>query len=1096
MKKRIEQLENEKSDLEHSLEQLDVDCQQSIDKLVTLKDNLQTDYNRLEEELTYLKEENKKLLSIEKRTSKERDLLRKQLEETQTSTPSEHENQTKYDKLQDEIFKLQTELENVKKIRDELEKSLQNANDECKSEKEKAQAGNSELKQKWEELMKQNREFQEQLETLRTENYNLTGVTDNLNSELSVCKNELEKSQHEHSQMLHEMDKIMNENKELIHIKQSFEEYKKESETSMLNLVNHEDYQKIVAELDTHKSQVAYLKEELCNLQAENRKILETQQHSSDAELLISLKQDLSEAKKCLNDIELEKKEMHAKYINILVDSMKKYVDGIVPTEFSPILTEKDPNIAEYTNQVESILKLLLDFKLKTETVEKELYELREEKARIVSEKNHEIEKLLRNSEILSQEVITKSQTVKDFEMECAELIKNNDLLISELDTFKNNSGLQTISESNEDNMVLLESQLENANKRIKDLELTLADLEKHDANLETNIELDYIKRQLNITGTELNQTKLEYLDLLKKYDKLQEVHDVLKRKYSSLETALEQLSQEKEELNVSIDKITSEFENNEYKCTELNIMQDSLKEDVETYKKKYEEMLHAHKEMEALNTEHETKTEFLQSKIENLQHQLLTEKEARSQIELQLRNSIEKLQNTKMTETSLKLQVDTLYKELQSLQDANQNLHSNYQKALSDIAVCHNTIKELEQKNESLEPLVCQFQNLKISNDELVAKNVELLNQLKISEENLKNLENRFTNININDIDTQNGQSVERQNLEDPVEKNIQMLQTLQLNKNGSIDTETSEEMSTSEPTPLSISGELGRSSLNENSVQKLNDDYEEIIAQLKSENLKIPMLEAQITELNTGRNELIAVVTAKHHENIAYHHEIQRLTQLLSDEKERSCNLQLQLENFVNNEDIERKNEEIDKLTDQNNFLRDKCEVLAKNLLQEQSNVQKYLAERATPSDKEQAMAKELERLRAHLVEMEEMYTQELVQAEQKKQELLAKMSELEEREKNSSTLYTSVSIRANQQVESLLAQVQLLTSQRDDLRRQISDAEDENSKQSAALANLQFVLEQFQKGKCFKIKHLFMFSSMIIRGYMNENLFFIYN
>ncbi|KAJ8982751.1 hypothetical protein NQ317_014049 [Molorchus minor] len=37
-----------------------------------------------------------------------------------------------------------------------------------------------------------------------------------------------------------------------------------------------------------------------------------------------------------------------------------------------------------------------------------------------------------------------------------------------------------------------------------------------------------------------------------------------------------------------------------------------------------------------------------------------------------------------------------------------------------------------------------------------------------------------------------------------------------------------------------------------------------------------------------------------------------------------------------------------------------------------------------------------------------------------------------------------------------------------ERDGLRKKISDAEDVHSKQAAALANLQFVLEQFQKRK----------------------------
>lgn len=1089
LKKRIVELENEKSDLEHSLEQLDVDCQQSIDKLVTLKDNLQEDYNKLEDELTYLKEENKKVLNADKKKSKELqsvsaecDLLRKRIEELQISSSKQSECPTEYGKLQKENNKLLEQIESLKRIKENLEgsyHSLENAFEIYKNNNElvvKEQQSNAELRQK---LSEQNDELQQELskkhqqvEDLTKENCSLQNAVSDLNIKLDSCRNEFEKNLIEYNNMKSNFNTVTSENKALIEIKNTFEEYKQQNETNRVNSVSSEDYNRVLSELEKCKNKISSLNHQFCDLKAENSQLTKVQDDSHDE--LLSLKKDLLETKKCLSEVEIEKKEMHAKYINVLADSMKKYVDGIVSTEFSPILTEKDPNISEYKNQVENILKLLLDFKLKTETVEKELYELREEKARIVSEKNHDIEKLLQNSEILSQEVITKSQTIKDLEMECAELIKNNDLLISELDTYKNNSGLQTISESNEDNMVLLEAQLENANKRIKDLELTLADLEKQDSNFETNAELDYIKRQLNITGTELNQTKLEYMELLKKYEKLEDAQDALKGKCINLEALLVQSNQEKEELNASVERITSEFENNEYKCTELNIMQDSLQEDVEKYKKNYESMVEVNKKMEALNVEHVYKIEQLQSEIENYQQKLANEKEARSQIEVQLRNSVEKLQNAKMIETSLKLQIDTLYKELQNLQDIKQSLEVNFQQVLSDASTYQNSIKELQEKNESLQSVISHFQNLKVSDDELISKNAELLKRLEISEENLKNLQDRFQNISINNNTSQSDIALALQHMEsDSVQKNIDILQQLQLNDKNTAGIEKTGEvlqkMDTSDSASLTTSKEFFTTTFNENLIQKLKDSYEKAIVELRNENLKIPMLQTQINELNLARNELIAVVTAKHQENITYHDEIQRLTQLLSEEKERS---QLQIDSATKSEELRKKNEEIEKLTDQNNFLREKCEILAKNLLEEQSNTQAILSERSTPSDREQAMVKELERLRAHLVEIEEMYTQELLQAEQNKQEMLAKMNELEEREKNSSTLYTSVNIRANQQVESLQTQVQLLTNQRDELRKKISDAEDENSKQAASLANLQFVLEQFQKGKCLEV------------------------
>lgn len=56
---------------------------------------------------------------------------------------------------------------------------------------------------------------------------------------------------------------------------------------------------------------------------------------------------------------------------------------------------------------------------------------------------------------------------------------------------------------------------------------------------------------------------------------------------------------------------------------------------------------------------------------------------------------------------------------------------------------------------------------------------------------------------------------------------------------------------------------------------------------------------------------------------------------------------------------------------------------------------------------------------------------------------------------------------SIRANQHTETIQAQYAVLQQQKDDLSARLSEAEDRESKNKAALINLQCVLEQFQRG-----------------------------
>lgn len=58
----------------------------------------------------------------------------------------------------------------------------------------------------------------------------------------------------------------------------------------------------------------------------------------------------------------------------------------------------------------------------------------------------------------------------------------------------------------------------------------------------------------------------------------------------------------------------------------------------------------------------------------------------------------------------------------------------------------------------------------------------------------------------------------------------------------------------------------------------------------------------------------------------------------------------------------------------------------------------------------EKESGLLKQLDRLRLHLVAVEESYTQETLKAEEQVKDLQNKLAQAEERLKNSSTAYTS--------------------------------------------------------------------------------------
>ncbi|NXQ29150.1 TRIPB protein, partial [Alaudala cheleensis] len=114
----------------------------------------------------------------------------------------------------------------------------------------------------------------------------------------------------------------------------------------------------------------------------------------------------------------------------------------------------------------------------------------------------------------------------------------------------------------------------------------------------------------------------------------------------------------------------------------------------------------------------------------------------------------------------------------------------------------------------------------------------------------------------------------------------------------------------------------------------------------------------------------------------------------------------------------------------------------------------------------EKEQRLNQELERLRNHLLEMEDSYTKEALAAEDREVKLRKKVLVLEEKLASSSTAVENASHQASLQVESLQEQLNLVSKQRDETVMQLTISQDQVKQYALSLANLQMVLEQFQQ------------------------------
>ncbi|XP_052007166.1 thyroid receptor-interacting protein 11 [Xyrauchen texanus] len=133
---------------------------------------------------------------------------------------------------------------------------------------------------------------------------------------------------------------------------------------------------------------------------------------------------------------------------------------------------------------------------------------------------------------------------------------------------------------------------------------------------------------------------------------------------------------------------------------------------------------------------------------------------------------------------------------------------------------------------------------------------------------------------------------------------------------------------------------------------------------------------------------------------------------------------------------------------------------------LKQKQMETSALQSELQHTRDKEQRLKQELERLRNHLLEIEDSYTREALTAEDREGELRRRVTLLEERLASSSNAVESASQQASLQVESLQEQLNGVVRQRDEALIQLRAAQNQINQYAVSLSNLQMVLEQFQQ------------------------------
>ncbi|NXO65257.1 TRIPB protein, partial [Phainopepla nitens] len=261
---------------------------------------------------------------------------------------------------------------------------------------------------------------------------------------------------------------------------------------------------------------------------------------------------------------------------------------------------------------------------------------------------------------------------------------------------------------------------------------------------------------------------------------------------------------------------------------------------------------------------------------------------------------------------------------------------------------------------------------------------------------------------------------------------------------------------------------------SVSENLSNKENENelLKQAVTNLKERNL---ILEMDIRQLKEENEKIVARCREKETEFRALQETNMQFSMMLKEKEFESHSMKekaLAFEKLLKDKE-QGKTGELNQLLNEVKSMQEKAVTFQQErdqvmvaLKQKQMESSALQSEVQHLQEKEQRLNQELERLRNHLLEMEDSYTREALAAEDREVKLRKKVLILEEKLASSSTAVENASHQASLQVESLQEQLNLVSKQRDETVMQLTISQDQVKQYALSLANLQMVLEQFQQ------------------------------
>lgn len=1091
LNEKLGQISNENRELNSNLEELDKQHNMAIEKVLSVKNNLHADFNKLKDDYTELQKQN---IAQEYEMVQE---LNKLKEIIGTLNQNAVDMNTKYEKVekslvnasqnniesQNEIAALKEEIkrivcENVESslLYEAKEKELNLNYDNFIAEKCKLEANYTDIKQKYDELMNLNlqkgetllRESNELLnvEKQKLEDSNAVSEQENNSSTSSATQttSSVKVENEEIAALRTRIDEIVAEKNKLeeeyyglqdskLDLQRAFHEYKSTTASDANNELISE-LQDIIKQITVEKQK---WEEDFIALQ--DKSASSSSSNTGSNELIAQLKAEIEQLKvekyqvevdfNVLQDDNLDlQREYHAYKAEVIQNPVvipactNEWQDdnNVVKIEATSTTSSTESGlIAELKAQIEQLkvekYQVEVDFNVLQDADLDLQREFRLYKAEVIQSKtsatSHSDEKDEFNDQQESiDHLAAENRKLRD-ELQAIE-IKNSSLgdnvetlkaakqqVEAELTTLQE---MQKQIESEFSDMKFKHNKVVAENSNIDDLNAKLSNLsiEKRqieedfnvlqDANLDLQREFSKLTGEMNDlrSNHSLLKTQLEGFDpdeqtftnsevkqLLKRYFsyesdadvanyleefliKFKDVHSkllALEKNFIESSALCNSLKVEKENLLQERDNLKSDLNHYELECSDLSKNNDLLITEIENLKCSKLETINENcedsivsleKQLEDcsnLNQGLEVEFEELQTKYQQLEQQVMEYKNNQKQFKIQ----IDVLENEK---SNLLFEINEL--QVNDQNAVSQEENTNYEK----------TIESLRQQLATISQEHSQLSEMHQSQQTAALENIKRL------EESIQLKDSSVTQIDQT-----------RKHLEDKLSHQDAEIVELR-NAIGNITSELQQEKTKANDYLTEMKKYQEKLFENTNDRKFLDE---------------ITTLKTTIDNMNKEKNELIGLITIKHNENIQYHQEIQRLNQLLYLEIEKTKNFSCSNCTSLQNELAKLQqssitSHEVEKFNDQIHFLREKSDILTQNLVAEQANQKLVHQEKLELVEQKNDLARDLDRLRQHLLEVEDAHTQETVELQKVIDETKTKLMALENDAKQTSTAYTS--------------------------------------------------------------------------------------